>query len=89
MPFTTALGLIAGIASQYAFLSATGKIVETDEIDENENENEEKFDFEVPTTIEFSDVVTDDMSFGDAFNAARSYTDDSGFLIGKAIPIIL
>ena len=79
MPFAAALGLIAGIASQYAFLKATDKIVETDEVDETENETEETFDFEVPTNIEFSDVVTDDMSFGDAFKAARADTDDSGF----------
>lgn len=81
LPLVAALGLIAGIGSQYAFLSATGKIVETEEIevDETEAETEETFDFEVPTNIEFSDAVTEEMSFGEAFKTARADTDGSGF----------
>ncbi|PQJ81858.1 hypothetical protein [Polaribacter glomeratus] len=81
LPLAVALGLIAGIGSQYAFLSATGKIVENEEveIDETEAETEETFDFEVPTNIEFSDAVTEDMSFGEAFKTARADTDGSGF----------
>ncbi len=79
MPFAAALGLIAGIGSQYAFLSATGKIVETEEIETDESVEEETFDFEVPMNIEFSDVVTEDMSFGEAFKTARADTDGAGF----------
>ncbi len=79
LPLAAALGLIAGIGSQYAFLSATGKIVENDEIETAETETEETFDFEVPTNIEFSDAVTEDMSFGEAFKTARADTDGSGF----------
>lgn len=79
MPFAAALGLIAGIGSQYAFLSATGKIVETEEIETDETIEEETFDFEVPMNIEFSDVVTEDMSFGEAFKTARADTDGAGF----------
>ena len=79
LPLAAALGLIAGIGSQYAFLSATGKIVENDEIETEGTETEETFDFEVPTNIEFSDAVTEDMSFGEAFKTARADTDGSGF----------
>jgi hypothetical protein len=79
LPLAAALGLIAGIGSQYAFLSATGKIVENEEIESEETETEETFDFEVPTNIEFSDAVTEDMSFGEAFKTARADTDGSGF----------
>ncbi|SDR98772.1 hypothetical protein SAMN05216503_1609 [Polaribacter sp. KT25b] len=81
LPFAAALGLIAGIGSQYAFLSATGKIVEKEDVDTDETdaETEETFDFEVPTDIEFSDAVKEDMSFAEAFKTAREDTDGSGF----------
>jgi hypothetical protein len=81
LPFAAALGLIAGIGSQYAFLSATGKIVEKEDvdIDVTDAETEETFDFEVPTNIEFSDAVKEDMSFAEAFKTAREDTDGSGF----------
>ena len=85
LPILSALGLLGGAGLNYGFMSATGRIVPTeDDIIEEDNgatidDNEEVFDFEVPTTIEFSDVVTDDMSFGEAYKAARADTDGSGF----------
>ncbi|GGG45004.1 hypothetical protein [Bizionia arctica] len=82
LPFATILGLLGGMSTQYAFMSATGTIAEPeDAIDEtipNENE-EEAFDFDVPTHIEFSDAVTEEMTFNEAFKAARQDTDGSGF----------
>lgn len=85
LPLLVALGLFGGAGLNYAFMSASGKIVDTEEdvdeiTDETSDETrdnsasdteEELFDYEVPTTIEFCDVVSDDMSFGEAFRAAR------------------
>lgn len=78
LPITAALGLMGGIATQYAFTNVKDAINEEEIIDETTND-QEKFDFEVPINIEFSDVVTDDMTFGEAFNAARADTDGAGF----------
>lgn len=85
LPLLVALGLFGGAGINYAFMSASGKIVDTeedadetsDEISDETRDNsssdteEELFDYEVPTTIEFCDIVSDDMSFGEAFRAAR------------------
>jgi hypothetical protein len=85
LPIAMALGLLGGVGSQYAFMSATGRIVPVedeptiDELDDNTENNEECFDFEVPTNIEFSDTVNDEMSFAEAYKAARADVGDSGF----------
>ncbi len=88
LPILTALGLFGGAGINYCFMSASGRIIETkeDDVDITDDSNsdfntdsEEVFDFEVPTTIDFSDAVTDDMSFEEAYKAARADVGDSGF----------
>lgn len=81
------LGLLGGMVSEDVYdVVDTEEIIKPNENNENskqeDNEDtteEETFDFEVPTTIEFSDAVNDNMSFAEAFSAARKDVDASGF----------
>lgn len=90
LPLSIMGGLLAGVGIQTAFSSfnSSEEIDETtteiDETEEGQNsdageESSEVFEFEAPTTIEFSDSVSDDMSFGDAFRAARQDMGPGGF----------
>ena len=51
-----------------------------------EDEFEELFDYEVPTSVEFADNVDDDMTFGEAFQAARAQLGEGGFFLWKGNP---
>lgn len=90
LPLAVIGGLVAGIGSQFAFANASDSDELEDELIEdniseseistdNSKELEELFDFEAPTTIAFSESVNDDMSFGEAFSAARSEMGPGGF----------
>ena len=90
LPLAVLGGLIAGIGAQFAFANIAdneasdeteGELIDDTDFESSETSNnkEELFDFEAPTTIAFTDSVTDDMSFGEAFGTARSEMGPGGF----------
>lgn len=49
----------------------------------NEDTTEECIDIEIPTTMEFASGINDEMSFKDAYEAARNDVGDEGFFNWK------
>lgn len=80
------IGLLSGSAGTMGFSYAKEKFAQRDESGNEEDieevdldEDTEIYDYEVPTSVEFSDSVSDEMSFGEAFKVARSELGQGGF----------
>ena len=87
MPLIMMVGLMGGLGLQKSFSKTLINDDVTDpvnnDVEDTNNVKEEVFDFDVPTNIEFSDAVTDDMNFSEAFKTARAETGPGGFFNWK------
>ena len=86
LPLSMFVGFLGGTGSQMVFSKNekpeeedSGSFSETDTSEEEEN----LYEFEAPSEFNFSEEVNDDMSFGEAFKAARADTGAGGFFNWK------
>lgn len=89
MPLVGLIGLLGGIGGAKGYDYANDKFAERDnstdaaEDADVEDDSNELYDYEMPTSVEFADTVTDDMSYGEAFGAAREELGQGGFFTWK------
>lgn len=91
MPLVGLVGLLGGIGGAKGVDFLNDKFAERDDSTGNdsfedadiENDSNDLYDYEVPTSVEFSNEVTDDMSFGQAFQTAREELGQGGFFTWK------
>ena len=83
-------GLLGGAGGTMGFGYLHDKIAERDDSDDEGPIEEaepipdtEMVEYEIPTSVEFSQTVSDDMSFADAFQAARKELGQGGFFTWK------
>ncbi|MCL6265065.1 hypothetical protein [Flagellimonas myxillae] len=86
MSLSAFVGLLSGSAGTMAFGYAKEKFATRDESESEEDidevdlvEDPEMYEYEVPTSVEFADTVSDEMSFGEAFKTAREELGQGGF----------
>lgn len=86
MPFGVLLGLLGGTGGTIGVGHLHDRLAKKDDSETEEevdnvdiDEDTELYEYEVPTSVEFADNVTDEMSFGEAFKAARQELGQGGF----------
>lgn len=91
IPLAALVGLFGGIGGAKGFDYINDKLAERDDLIDDDNVEDAVIeddtsglcDYEVPTSVEFSSTVTNDMSFGEAFEAAREELGQGGFFTWK------
>lgn len=90
MPLGVFIGLLGGGAGTLGFGYVHNKLatILNSEASEDMEDSEvvddsDVFDYEVPTTAEFADSVTDNMSFDEAYATARGELGQGGFFVWK------
>jgi len=90
MPLSVLAGLLGGTGGTMGFGYVHDKIAAMDDSDSHEDienadleDDPELYDYEVPTSVDFADDVSDDMSFGEAFQVARQELGQGGFFTWK------
>lgn len=87
MPLTALAGLLGGIGGVKGVEYANDRFAErddssgSDDIEDAdiEEDSNDLCEYEVPTSVEFSESVTDEMSFNQAFQTAREELGQGGF----------
>lgn len=87
MPLMALAGLLGGIGGVKGVDYANDRYAERDDSPESDNiedadievDSSDLCEYEVPTSVEFSESVTDEMSFNQAFQTAREELGQGGF----------
>ena len=87
MPLSVLAGLLGGIGGVKGFEYAKDRYAQRDDSSGNddiedvdiEEDSNDLCEYEVPTSVEFSESVTDEMSFNQAFQTAREELGQGGF----------
>lgn len=90
MPLGVFIGLLGGSAGTMGFGYVHDQLATMEEPEDDSDfedgeivDDSESCDYEVPTTVEFSEKVSDDMSFGEAYATAREEMGQGGFFQWK------